>query len=51
LLQYAKTLDSLDTKINNLKTSFQEFYMSIVQGPEISKAIEMITKLFEGLNK
>ena len=51
LLQYSKTLDSLETKLNNIKTSFQEFYMSIINGPVISKALETINSLFEGFNK
>ena len=51
LLQYSKTLDSLETKLNNIKTSFQEFYMSIINGPVISKALEAINSLFEGFNK
>lgn len=51
LLQYAKTLDSLETKLNNIKTSFQEFYMSIINGPVISKVLETINSLFEGFNK
>ena len=51
LLQYAKTLDSLETKLNNIKTSFQEFYMSIINGPVIGKVFETINSLFEGFNK
>lgn len=51
LLQYAKTLDSLDTKINNLKTSFQEFYMNIINGPLISGALEALNDLIQGFNK
>lgn len=51
LLQYAKTLDSLETKINNIKTSFQEFYMSVLNGPVIGAALEFINKLIKGLNK
>ena len=51
LLQYAKTLDSLETKINNIKTSFQEFYMSILNGPVFGAALEFINDLIKGLNK
>ena len=51
LLQYSKTLDSLETKLNNIKTSFQEFYMSIINGPIITKVLETINSLFEGFNK
>lgn len=51
LLQYSKTLDSLETKLNNLSTSFQQFYMSIANGAIFGGAIEGITKFVEGLNK
>ena len=51
LLQYAKTLDSLDTKLNSIKTSFQEFYMSIVNGPVIGGILEAINSLIQGFNK
>ena len=51
LLQYSKTLDSLETKLNNLSTSFQQFYMSIANGATFGGAIEGITKFVEGLNK
>lgn len=51
LLQYAKTLDSLDTKINNLKTSFQEFYMNIANGPLISGVLDGLNRLLQGFNK
>lgn len=51
LLQYAKTLDSLETKLNNIKTSFQEFYMSILNGPFIGGILTFINELLQGLNK
>ena len=51
LLQYAKTLDSLETKINNIKTSFQQFYMNIINGPAIGTALDFINKLIQGLTK
>ena len=51
LLQYAKTLDSLDTKLNSIKTSFQEFYMNIVNGPVIGGILEAINSLIQGFNK
>ena len=51
LLQYAKTLDSLETKINNIKTSFQQFYMNIINGPAIGAALDFVNKLIQGLNK
>lgn len=51
LLQYAKTLDSLETKLNALSTSFQQFYMSIVNGDTFKGIIDMITNFINGLNK
>ena len=51
LLQYAKTLDSLETKITNIKTSFQEFYMSLVNGPVVGAALEGINNILKGFNK
>jgi phage-related protein len=50
-LQYAKTLDSLETKITNIKTSFQEFYMSLVNGPVVGAALEGINNILKGFNK
>ena len=35
LIQYAKTLDSIETKLNQLSTSFQQLYMSIINGPVV----------------
>lgn len=51
LLQYAKTLDSLETKLNNIKTSFQQFYMSIFNGPLIGKGLDFINDIIQGFNK
>ena len=51
LLQYVKTLDSLETKITNIKTSFQEFYMSLVNGPVVGAALEGINNILKGFNK
>lgn len=51
LIQYAKTLDSLETKLNNLKTSFQQFYMDIFNGEFFKGIISGITNLLDGLNK
>ena len=51
LLQYAKTMDSLETKINNIKTSFQQFYMDLLNGPVIGGALEFVNKIIEGFNK
>ena len=51
LLQYSKTLDSLDTKLNNISTSFQQFYMDIFNGPVIGAGLEFINNLIKGFNK
>jgi len=39
LIQYAKTLDSLESKLAQMNTAFQQFYMSMVNGPVISWVI------------
>ena len=51
LLQYSKTLESLDTKLNNIKTNFQQFYMDIVNGPLIGGLLDFINDLLAGINK
>ena len=51
LLQYAKTLDSLETKLNALSTSFQQFYMNIVDGDTFKWLIDLVTNVLNGLNK
>ena len=51
LLQYAKTLDSLETRLNNISTSFQQFYMSIFNGPVIGSTLDFINNFIKGLNK
>lgn len=51
LLQYAKTLDSLETKLNALSTSFQQFYMNIVNGDTFKGIIDIITNFINGLNQ
>lgn len=51
LLQYSKTLDSLETKINNLKTSFQELYMSIANGPAFKGILDFINNILQGFTK
>jgi TP901 family phage tail tape measure protein len=51
LLQYAKTLDSIESKINQLSTSFQQFYMSILNGPVIGGVIDLFNELLKTLNK
>ena len=51
LLQYAKTLDSLDTKLNNLKTSFQSFYMSIFNGEFFKGAVDLANNLIQSFSR
>lgn len=51
LLQYAKTLDSLETKLNALSTSFQQFYMNIVNGGFFKGVVDILTAMLNGLNK
>ena len=51
LLQYAKTLDSLESKLSNLSTSFQQFYMSIFNGPVVGWLLEQINNILVGFNK
>lgn len=51
LVQYAKTLDSLESKLAQMNTAFQQFYMSMVNGPVISWVIQAITKIIDLINK
>ena len=51
LLQYAKTLDSLETKLNSLATSFQQFYMKIINGDTFKGMIELITSIVDGFGQ
>lgn len=51
LLQYSKTLDSLESKLNQVSTSFQQFYMKIANGNTFKGAIDWINKLLQGFNK
>lgn len=51
LLQYSKTLDSLETKLNNVKTSFQQFYMDIFDGEFVKGAVDDINEILKGFNK
>ena len=51
LLQYSKTLDSLDAKINNLKNSFQELYMSIANGAAFKGLLDWINGFLNGFTK
>jgi len=51
LIQYSKTLESLESRLNNVKTSFQEMYMSIANGPAFGAIIEWINDMLQGFNK
>lgn len=51
LLQYSKTLDSLETKLNNIKTSFQQFYMSLLNGDNVKGFLEFINNVLTGFTK
>lgn len=51
LIQYAKTMDSLETKLNSIKTSFQEFYMSIINGPVAGGFLDFINNFIQGINQ
>ena len=52
LIQYSKTLDSLESKLNQLSTSFQQLYMSIINGPTVKwfiDAAKSIVDLFKNI--
>lgn len=51
LIQYSKTLDSLESKQANLKTSFQQFYMDIFNGDFFKGFIDGLNTILEGFNK
>ena len=51
LIQYSKTLDSLESKQANLKTSFQQFYMDIFNGDFFKGFLEGLNSVLEGFNK
>lgn len=42
LLQYAKTLDSLETKLNQLSNTFQAFYMEIINGEVVKGFVDIL---------
>jgi hypothetical protein len=48
--QFAKTQDSLETKVNNLKTAWQEFLMGIANSDAIKFIIDALTELLNTLN-
>ena len=51
LLQYSKTLDSLESKLANIKTSFQQFYMNIFNGEFVKGFLDAINAILQGFNK
>lgn len=51
VLQYAKTLDSLGSKLNQIRNSFQQFYMEIVNGPVISEFLNVINNAITNLSQ
>lgn len=51
LVQYAKTLDSIDGKMNQLSTSFQQFYMSIMNGETIKGILDILIRFVDKLNE
>lgn len=51
VLQYAKTLDSLESKLNQISNSFQQFYMSILNGPVIGSFLNFLNQVITGFTK
>lgn len=51
VLQYAKTLDSLESKLNQISNSFQQFYMSILNGPVIGSFLSFLNSIITGFAK
>lgn len=51
LIQYAKTMDSIEAKMNNLSTSFQGLYMQIYNGPVAKGILDFIQSLFNNLEQ
>lgn len=51
VLQYAKTLDSLESKLNQISNSFQQFYMSMLNGPVIGSFLSFLNQIITGFTK
>ena len=51
VLQYAKTLDSLESKLTQISNSFQQFYMSILNGPVIGSFLSFLNQVITGFTK
>lgn len=49
--QFAKTLDSLEAKVNKLRDAWEEFLMGIANSDLIKGSIDLLTKLLEVINK
>ena len=49
-LQFGKTQESLETKLNNLKSAWQEFLMGLANSDAIKNIIDVLTKLINVLN-
>ena len=49
--QFDKTLETLEAKINRLKTAWQEFTMGIANNSIIKKGIDLLTWFLETINK
>lgn len=49
--QYEKTLDSLETKLNQLKNAWTEFTTSITNSSLIKGAVDLLTGLIQVINK
>ena len=50
VLQYAKTLDSLETKLNKISNSFQQFYMQIANGPVVGGFLDVFNNIITNLS-
>lgn len=51
LVQYAKTLDSVESKLNQLSTSFQQFYMSFFSGETYKGLLDAVQAFIDRLNE
>ena len=49
--QYEKTLDSLESKLNELKNAWQEFTMGIMNSEFLKAGVDILTKLLTIINK
>lgn len=49
--QFNKTMDSLESKINQLKNAWNEFLMGLANNDFIKGAIDLLTNLLTGINK